>query len=303
MAHLEASKLFSVEGLVAVITGGGSGLGRSMALALDANGASKVFIIGRREEVLKETAAAAKNKTLIPIIGDITSKESLEAAYDAVASQTDRVHLLVANSGIMGPMIHPPKKPDGEKPTLTELRDHLWQLPMDDFSNVLNINVTGTYYTVLAFLPLLDAANKNLPAAQPGMLPPPKAQVVVTSSIAGYSRMVPFSFAYSLSKAAATHLIKMLSTLLSQYAIRVNGLAPGLYHSELAMPLYQNKGIEGTGTAEGSFPREAIPVMRGGGEEDMAGLILWLAGAAGGYINGNIVVTDGGRLSLLPSVY
>lgn len=275
-----------------------------MALALDANGASKVFIIGRREEVLKETAAAAKNGSIIPIKGDITSKDSLQAAYDSIASHTKHANLLVANSGIMGPLIRPPAKADGSQPTLTEVRDHLWNTPMEEFSNVLNVNITGAFYTVLAFLPLLEAANKNLPpSAQPNALPPPKPQVIITSSIAGYIRQIPFSVAYSVSKAATTHLVKMLATTFVPYDIRVNGLAPGLFHSDLAQALFEGRGVEGTGVTEGSFPREIIPARRGGGEEDIAGLILWLAGPSGGYVNGSIVVLDGGRMCIVPSAY
>lgn len=122
-----------------------------MALALDANGASKVFIIGRREDKLQETASLAINKTIIPIKGDVSSKESLQAAYDSIASQTDHVDLLIANSGVMGPSARPPAaKEDGSKPSLSEVRDQLWAVPMEEFSRVFDINVTGSYYTVLA---------------------------------------------------------------------------------------------------------------------------------------------------------
>ena len=274
-----------------------------MALTLDANGASKVFVVGRREEVLKETASLAVNGTVIPVKADVTSKESLEAAYKTVASQTGHVDLLVANSGIMGPKAQPPTKADGSKPSISEIKDELMAVPMEDFTNVLHVNVTGAYYTVVAFLPLLDAANKKRPAPDPKVLSPPRPQVVITSSAAAFNRQVPYSYSYSTSKAAVAHLIKMLSTSFASYQIRVNGIAPGLYHSDLAEPLYKLRGIEGKGTSDGSFPVEQIPVTRGGGEEDMAGLILWMAGTAGGYLNGSIIVTDGGRLGVVPSSF
>lgn len=318
MSHLEASKLFSVKGLVAVVTGGGSGkrlvqrhavqltdkgLGRSMALALDVNGASKVFVVGRREEALKETASLALNGSIVPVQGDISSKKSLEGVYGTISSQTTHVDLLIANSGAMGPQAQPQAKPDGSQPSITEVRDQLWAVPKEDFTNVFDVNVTGTYYTVVAFLPLLDAANKRRPAPDPDVVSPPKAQVIITSSIAAYNRLVPYSFAYSLSKAAATHLVKMLSTVFSAYDIRANGIAPGLYHSDIAVPLFESRGIQGKGISDGSFPREAIPATRGGSEEDIGGLILWLASAAGGYINGSMIVTDGGRLGVVPASY
>ncbi|KAL2002493.1 hypothetical protein VTN02DRAFT_6668 [Thermoascus thermophilus] len=300
-AHLESSKLFSVEGLVAVITGGGSGLGRTMALALDANKASKVFIIGRREQALKETAAAATNGTVIPVVGDVASKESLQAAYDEVASRTDHIDLLIANSGIISPM--DPRTPDGSTPTLRELRDLLWSVPMEDFTRASHVNVTGAYYTVLAFLPLLEAANEKRMAPVPGELSPPRPQVILTSSVAGFSRLASFGTAYSLSKAAVNHLVKMLASRLAPYDIRVNGIAPGLYHTDMAAPMFAAHGVVGRGVTDGSLPRTMVPLTRGGSDQDLAGMILWMAGAAGGYLNGNIVVSDGGRLGSIPATY
>ncbi|KAL1966831.1 hypothetical protein VTN77DRAFT_3796 [Rasamsonia byssochlamydoides] len=303
MAHLEASKLFSVQGLVAVITGGGSGLGRIMARALDANGAAKVFIIGRREQNLKETASLAVNGTIVPVVGDVASKDSLQKAYDFIASQTEHIDLLVANSGVLGPLANPPAKSDGSPPTLAELREHLWQTPMEDFTNVHHVNVTGAFYTAVAFLPLLDAANRKRPAPVPGTLSPPRPQIIVTSSIAGFMRAVPSGFAYNFSKAAVNSLIKTLSTVLVGYNIRVNGIAPGIYHSEMSNPMFQSQGIPDKGITDETVPREIIPLGRAGSEEDIAGVILWMASTAGGYLNGNIVVTDGGRLGQRPSTY
>ncbi|KAL4733182.1 hypothetical protein BDV11DRAFT_200533 [Aspergillus similis] len=302
MAHFEIPKLFSVEGLVAVITGGGSGLGRTMAHALDANGASKVFIIGRQEQFLQETAASAVNGSIIPVTGDVTSRESLQASYNTVASQIDHIDLVVANSGIMGPSPNTNNQPDCH-PTLSEFRDQLWSIPMEEFTNISHVNVTGAFYTIVAFLPLLEAQNKKRPAPVPSTVSPPRPQVIITSSGAGFLRLALPSFSYNLSKAAVTHMVKMLATTLSRYDIRVNGIAPGLYRTNMSLPFYESHGVTGNGTVDGSFPRELIPVTRSGSEEDMAGIILWMAGAAGGFLNGNIVVSDGGSVSIMPSTY
>jgi NAD(P)-dependent dehydrogenase (short-subunit alcohol dehydrogenase family) len=275
-----------------------------MAKALDANSVSKIFVLGRRKDALEETVSQAINGTIIPIQCDITSKESLEKAYEAVSTQTAHVDLLIANSGIMGPLMQAPQRTaDGSLPPLSQVRDELFNVPMEDFTNVMNVNVTGSYYTFLAFLPLLEEANKRRPAPQQGVLSSPTAQVIITSSIAGYNRKVPFSFAYNSSKAATTQLVKMLSTNFADYGIRVNGLSPGLYYSEMASHVFTDAGVEGGGISDGSFPRELIPATRSGSEEDIAGLIVWLASNSGGYINGNIVITDGGRISVVPAVY
>ncbi|KAK3942746.1 3-oxoacyl-reductase [Diplogelasinospora grovesii] len=300
MANLQASTLFSVNGLVAVVTGGGSGLGRSMTLALDANGASKVFIVGRREDKLRETAALATRGSVIPIAGDVTSKESLQAVYDQIALQTDHIDLLVANSGIMGPQ---PGFPPG-KLTLAELQKNLSERPMEDFSQVFRVNVTGAFYTAVVLLPLLDAANTKRAPVVPGVLSPARPQIVIMSSVAGYARDASVGgVGYNSSKAAVNALIKMLSTTLAPYHIRVNGIAPGPYYSEMTAGTFGKLGLLGQGLSEGSIPAGFIPLTRSGGEEDIAGIILWLAGAAGGYVNGNIVITDGGRVAVTPSTY
>ncbi|KAL4957735.1 hypothetical protein BDW69DRAFT_200321 [Aspergillus filifer] len=303
MSHLEATNLYSIKGLVAVITGGGSGLGRTMALTLAINGASKIFIIGRREDALQETIRRAPEATranIIPVPGDVTSQESLESAYTTIASQTGHVDLLIVNSGVLGPPAKIIPKEDGSNPSISELKDYLWSIPMADFHRVFEVNTTGAYYTAIAFLPLLDAANKRRAEPVKNKLSSPLAQIIMTSSIAGFSRKVPFDFAYNLSKSAVNHLIKTLSTTLMDYKIRVNGIAPGLYYSEMAESNFKG---DDQGVSDGSFDPGMIPITRAGGEEDIAGLVLWMAGASGGYLNGNITVTDGGRLSVLQSTY
>lgn len=145
----------------------------------------------------------------------------------------------------------------------------------------------------MAFLDLLDAGNKKHNVPQ-------DSQVLVTSSIAGFSRFVASSFAYSTSKAAATHLVKMLSTTFAQlsFRIRVNLIAPGLYPSEMTEPsiskLDRHGGVEGhEGAHEGAhaMPLDRSPAGRTGSEEDFAGTVLYMASRAGAYLNGETLVT------------
>ncbi|KAB8071366.1 hypothetical protein BDV29DRAFT_179295 [Aspergillus leporis] len=294
---LDASNLFSVKGIVAVITGGGTGLGRTIALALDANHAAKVFILGRREEPLHETASQATNHSIIPLVADITSQESLENAYRTVADQTTHIDLLFANSGTSGPSAHIPPKADGSPPTLAEFRDHHWGYSMNEFSNTFNVNVTGTQYTILAFLPLLDEANKRRPKPVQNELAAPHPQVIVTSSIAALVNR-PAGLAYSFSKAALLNLVKSFAANLAPYQIRVNGIAPGLFYSEMAKHLFEKKGVPGRGISDGSFTTDFIPLTRAGDDVDIAGTIMWMASWSGGYLNGEMIVLDGGRTAV-----
>jgi NAD(P)-dependent dehydrogenase (short-subunit alcohol dehydrogenase family) len=130
--------------------------------------------------------------------------------------------------------------------------------------------------------------------------------------VAGFSRYLASSFAYSASKAAVNHIVKMLATFFAQneYKIRVNLVAPGLYPSELTQgqtsKLEEFGGVQGhEGAFEGARKMDvgSTPAERTGSEEDFAGLVLFLASRAGAYVNGETLLTDGGRLSQLPSVY
>jgi len=176
---------------------------------------------------------------------------------------------------------------------------------MDEFTRTIHVNNTAVFYTAVAFLDLLDAGNKKRNMPQ-------DSQILVTSSVAGFSRYLASSFAYSTSKAAVTHLVKMLSTHFSQngYKIRANVIAPGLYPSELTegqtSKLDQFGGVAGhDGVFAGAHKMSAEnnPAERTGSEEDFAGVVLFLASKAGAFINGETVLTDGGRISQLPATY
>ncbi|MCJ1305796.1 hypothetical protein MMC08_008612 [Hypocenomyce scalaris] len=287
MSHLEAGTLFSVKGLVAVITGGGSGIGLMMAKALDANGA-KVYIIGRRKETLEAAAKQATNNNIIPLVGDVTSKDSLSSLASHITDQDGHINVLIANSGITGPVTgNLPKDP-----SLSQYVAAVWNTPMSDFTQTFEVNTTAVFYTFLAFLPLLDAGNKKGTVEQ-------KSQVIATSAIGAFSRRHHSGHAYGPSKAATVHLMKQISTMFAPYHIRANVIAPGLYPSEMTAERFKDED----GGKEGSVSADFIPATRAGREEDMAGTVLFLCSKAGAYLDGNVLVTDGGRLGVTPSTY
>ncbi|XXH01864.1 T-complex protein 1 subunit zeta [Hypoxylon texense] len=283
-ASTDPSELFGVKGLVAVVTGGGSGIGLMITQALESNGAI-VYIIGRRKESLDKAATTAKHGNIRPIQGDVTSKEDLERAVAEIKSAVGYVNVVVANSGILGPSLQ------GITPetSLSDLRSQLLGWDTTAFTNTYAVNTTGVFNTIAAFLELLDEGNKRGNLKQ-------KSQVIATSSIGAYNR-VPFAgYAYGSSKAAVIHMMKQFATGLVPYGIRANVIAPGFYPSEMTEDLKnQHEGKE--------LAKNFVPAQRFGDEEDMSGAILFLVSRAGAYINGNVLVTDGGRLSVLPSSY
>ncbi|KAL7784565.1 hypothetical protein V8C37DRAFT_395675 [Trichoderma ceciliae] len=286
--------LFRVDGLVAVITGGGSGLGRVTAHALATNGAKAVYVLGRRQDALEATRETCSNREAIrPVVCDVTSKDSLKAAADRVRGELGYCDVVFANSGVItadsSDIIGNASSLD-----LKAIQEGLWAHDMEEFTQSFHVNATAAFYTVLAFLNLLDEANKRA-------VIPQKAQAIITASVATYARLPKAGFAYGSSKAAAAQLAKQLATLLAPHKIRVNSIAPGLYPSEMT-----GRDIQASTTEireEGSLPGSFIPLARMGTEDEFAGAMLFLTSRAGGYVDGSVLLTDGGRLSIATSTY
>ncbi|KAI1099925.1 short chain dehydrogenase [Jackrogersella minutella] len=297
---MDTSRLFRVDGIVAVVTGGGTGIGLIMAKGLAAAGAKKVYILGRRQEVL-ETAAAA-HPSLVPVQCDVTEKKSLQSAVDFVTEDIGYINLFLANSGTMGP-----SKSWNPNRSIQELRKDLFEdVSIEDFTQVLHTNISGSFFSIVAFLELLEAGNKQAveggfgsPEREGSDAPSIQSQIIITSSISGFSRMYLSTPAYTASKAALIHLTKYTSTNLAKHGIRVNALAPGLFPSEMAERLIQTRDPSKEACDDPRF----IPGRKFGGDDEMVGSVLYLASKAGSFCNGFILVNDGGRLSVLPSDY
>ncbi|KAI1501245.1 short-chain dehydrogenase/reductase [Biscogniauxia marginata] len=281
---INSSDLFGIQGLVAVVTGGGSGIGLMITQALEANGAI-VYIIGRRKEALQKAASTAKHGNIRIIQGDVASKADLERAVSEIKSAEGYVNVVVANSGITGPTLAGLPK----NPSISDYQNHLLNWNSDEFTNTYVVNAAGVFNTVTVFLGLLDEGNKCGTLKQ-------RSQVIATSSIGAYNRVPLLGYAYSSSKAAVVHMMKQFATSLVPFGIRANVIAPGIYPSEMTEDLIKKEGGK-------TWPKDLVPEERPGDSEDMAGAILFLVSRAGAYINGNVLVTDGGRLGVLPSAY
>ncbi|EFX03703.1 short chain dehydrogenase reductase [Grosmannia clavigera kw1407] len=303
---LQAASLFRVDGLVAVITGGGSGLGLTMARALALNGAQRVFVLGRRRAVLDAAVAevnaeaeeacrasgSVSDGPLVAIVCDVTDKTSLQAAVNVVTADPVAGGRPVDNAA---------------------LRRRLFDdVAMADVTAIFHVNVTAALFTMYAFLELLDAGNRSAvacgtygaPAGPPSMTNPRahpriQSQVVFTSSIAGYTRSSLSAPAYVGSKAAVLQLAKQAAGVLAPYAIRVNALAPGIFPSELTSEMIVNRQPEDEPLDHPGFQ----PARRFGCDSDMAGTILYLASPAGSFCNGLVLLVDGGRTGVLPASY
>ncbi|KAI4159135.1 MAG: hypothetical protein LQ342_006839 [Letrouitia transgressa] len=214
VSPLDASKLFSVEGVVAVITGGATGIGWMMTKALAENGAERVYIVGRREKVLEE-AAAEYPGIVVPLPGDVTSQESLKEISTRVSEEIGYINLLICNAGGSGPKL------EGLKPryTLSDFVGYAWKSPMSEFTSAYEINCSALYYCTLAFLQLLDEGNRRKNYL--------KSQVIATASTASFLRHPRAGYAYLSSKAGVVSMVKCLSTFCVPWGIRFNAIAAG----------------------------------------------------------------------------
>ncbi|OHE98666.1 short chain dehydrogenase [Colletotrichum orchidophilum] len=292
-ANAPSWDVFNVTGLVAVITGGGSGLGLMFAKALEANGAAKVYIIGRNWQKLEAASKQAKYGNIIPLPGDVTSKESLKESVDYITAREGYINLLVLCAGRSGPGM------GDDKSGLTTLEDnqrYLLSLDMDDWTNTYHVNVTASFYTAISFLLLLDAGNKqrNFPV---------QSQVISMSSVGGYCRGLFGSFAYAISKTGVRQITQSLATHFAPWQIRFNALALGGFRSELTEQMALFKLTDPKAEDDGSVPASRATVLRAGREVEAAGAMLYLASLAGGYTNGTVILADGGSASVVPSTY
>ncbi|KAF8919665.1 hypothetical protein CPB85DRAFT_1277614 [Mucidula mucida] len=317
----------NVDGLVAVVTGGGSGIGLLMATALENNGAT-VYIIGRRMHLLEKAAKEnSKYNQIIPVQCDVTERDSLLSVVEIVRSKQGHIDLLVNNAGIAKNLFshplpspskneadRPPTPPQTDVPTpptsptasfhipsIKKFQSSLWDTGSpDDFAQVFATNVTAPYYTTVAFLDLLHQGNirKQIRASTDGdsfdfSRPPYHSSQVRTVSSSGAFRLDAkvLSMSYTLSKSACNHLGKVMANLLIPWGIRSNIIAPGVWPSEMTTSAVADSSAR----LDPDVLCQDVPLKRAGTEEDMAGAILFLASRAGAYMNGSVFVADGGR--------
>lgn len=306
LSHVQIPSLFSVSGLVAVVTGGSSGLGLYAAHALASNGAL-VYILGRRKPLLDSTVSsfhsnlpspsARQNGDLVAVQADITSKSSLTSARAFISADLEKrgkkgIQVLVCNAGIGGKFLRSygqdsptdQKSKESKDAEFTEIVDELWSFSESDCNDILNTNVTGNYLSALAFLPLLKA----------GTSPEYLSQTILISSNAAWAKLPILNPIYNISKTAVSQLAQILSTMFCDHGLRTNTIEPGLYPSDLTSTEGRD---EITGHGKLSHTNGAdIPIGRCGRPEEHAAAVVYLASRASQFANGTTMRVDGGAL-------
>ncbi len=248
--------LFSVKDKVALVTGGGQGIGLMIAQGLVEAGA-KTYISSRKSDVIdKEAAALSKSGTCIAVQADLSTEEGCNALAEEIGKREDQLHIVVNNAG------------------------NNWGAPFEEypdaaFDRCYALNVKGVFHLTRALVPLLSkAASDDDPA-----------RVINIGSIDGIQAPFLETYAYSATKAAVLHMTRVLARKLAPKRITVNAIAPGPFESKM---------MHETLEAFGDQIKSTIPLGRIGRPEDMAGATIYLASRAGAYLTGMTIRVDGG---------
>jgi NAD(P)-dependent dehydrogenase (short-subunit alcohol dehydrogenase family) len=263
-AYVDVSKLFSVEGKVALVTGGSRGIGEMIARGLAGAGA-RVYVSSRKAEACQRLADELTDDggEAIPLPADLSRPEECRRLAEELARREPRLHILVNNAGATWG---------------APLEDY----PLDGWDKVMNVNVRGVFLLTQALADRLRAAGS---AEDP-------ARVINIGSVDGLRSPQMESYAYSASKAAVHHLTRHLGWRLTPDHVTVNAIAPGLFPSKMTAFMF-----EGSTDQEEAIGR-GIPRGRVGQPEDIAGTVIWLASRAGAYVTGAVVPVDGGAVTL-----
>ena len=248
------SKLFSLEGRVALITGGSRGIGRMIAAGFLRQGA-RVYISARKAAACDATAAELSSLgSCISIPADVASAAGMASLVAAITAREPRLDILVNNAGAA------------------------WGAPFDEFpesgwDKVVDLNLKAPFFLTQALHPLLSAAAKLQPA-----------KVINIASIDGQTVNPQETYSYAASKAGLIHLTKRMALRLVADGIVVNALCPGAFASDM------NKDARD----HGDEVAKRIPARRVGVDDDMAGAAIYLASRAGDYVVGTTLTVDGG---------
>jgi gluconate 5-dehydrogenase len=252
-------ELLSLEGRVAVVTGGATGIGFRMALGLAEAGAT-VVIASRKLEAC-EHAVREIEKTgakALAVACDVTKQEEVEAMKDAVLGRCGRVDVLVNNAGRA--WVAPPE-----------------DMPLDRWQQVFDLNITGPFLCS-------QALGREMIKAKRG-------KIVNIASIAGMVGRNPKAYnsiAYGASKGALVNFTRDLAVKWAHHNIQVNCICPGFFVTPLNQKLYEkNKEM---------IDRE-IPLGSPGGPDDLKGIAVLLASDASNFMTGAIIPVDGGSVA------
>jgi NAD(P)-dependent dehydrogenase (short-subunit alcohol dehydrogenase family) len=249
-------------GKTAVITGGGRGIGYTLAGALAAEGA-QIGIIDVLEDVETAAQAIAQQHGVhaVGVQADVTDAAAVDRAFGTLASALGTADVLVTSAGI------------------TIWGDSVDVTP-EDWQRVLDINLNGTFFACQSF------GRRLLPEGRPG------SAILISSMSAQIVNVPQYQASYHASKAAVSMLAKSLAVEWATRGVRVNALEPGYTLSAMTRQ-FMDANPELRAQWE-----EMIPARRMGEPEDLVGVVVLLASSDSAYLTGQSIVVDGGYTAI-----
>ena len=249
-----AQGLFSLEGRVALVTGGSRGIGKMIAKGFLEAGAARVYISSRKPAACDETAAELGERC-ISLPQDVSTVEGCQALAKRLTDAEPKLDILVNNAGAA------------------------WGAPFDEFpesgwDKVVDLNLKSPFFLTQALHGALKAAASH---DQP-------AKVINICSIDGIRLNPQETYSYHASKSGLIYLTRRIAAELIKDSINVTGIAPGAFASEM------NR----VARDQGDEIAKRIPSRRIGRDEDMAAAAIYLASRAGDYVVGETIAVDGG---------
>jgi NAD(P)-dependent dehydrogenase (short-subunit alcohol dehydrogenase family) len=253
---MKIEQLFSVLGKVALVTGGSRGIGEMIARAYVDNGV-KVYITARKADACDALAKElSRSGECISIPADISRMDEIDRLGREIQQRESRLDILVNNAG-------------------ASWGADFATFPESGWDKVMDLNVKSPFFMTQRVFELLEAAGSE----------EDYARVINIGSIEGMRTSHLEAYSYAASKAAILHLTRMMAKYLANKHITVNAIAPGYFPSKMtdAIPEEESEVIEGH-----------TPMRRWGRPEDMAGVALYLASKASGFVCGAVIPVDGG---------
>jgi NAD(P)-dependent dehydrogenase (short-subunit alcohol dehydrogenase family) len=250
-------QFLSLEGKVAVVTGGTSGIGRALSIGLAQAGAD-VIPTARRQQQVDETAAELERlgRHTLRVASDVCDRASLESLLTATLDRFGKVDILVNCAGRIK-----------RTPTVT--------MPEEEWTAILDTNLTGTLRACQVF--------------GKGMLDRGYGRIVNIASLNSFVALNEVA-AYAASKAGVVSLTRSLAVEWSKKGVTVNAVAPGVFRTELNAQLLDS-------TARGQELLMRTPMGRFGKTEELVGAAIFLASDAASFVTGQTIVVDGGFLA------
>jgi len=248
--------IFNIDGKVAIVTGGSRGIGRMIAQGFVENGV-RVYISSRKAEQCNATAQElAESGYCVSIPADLATREGRAAFLGAFREQESDLDILVNNAGAA------------------------WGAPFDEFpesgyDKVMDINVKAIFMLTQALLPMLEQGASLIAPAR----------VINVGSVDALKVSFQDNYSYGASKAAVHWMTKNFAFKLSRRGVTFNAIAPGPFESKM---------MEATLNEFKDQIEAGNPMGRIGCPADVAGVAIYLASAAGSYVNGQIIAVDGG---------